>query len=67
MLTGNGDRQLEGQWLSDDRSIAGKAAMTIHDDDEFESPRFSLLVAVAVFCLLVVALVRAVLEDCVRR
>ena len=68
MLTGNGRRQLEAQWISDDRSIASKgAAMVIRDDDDFEPPRLSPLLVVAFVCMLVVARIRAAWEDCMRR
>ena len=64
MLTGNAHRQLEAQWISDDRSIASNdAPMAIRDDDDFEPPRLSLLFVVTFAFLLIVARIRAAWED----
>ena len=65
MLTEIGRQQLKAQRISDDRSIANKKV--ILDADDFLPPCLPLLVVVAFVCMLVLARIRAVWEDCVRR
>ena len=65
MLTGN--PKLEAQWIGDEPSIARNGTTAAFaDDDDYQPPRLSPLVAVMFCCLLIAARIRTAWQDFMR-